>query len=105
MGRRKLNDQVNGEVGDTIDALAHPPAQRDRSWENAQRGKGIVVTYRGIPSELQARVKEIASEHGVPIGQLARRFLEYAVDAYENGDLELSPVEVVTKATLYPGEV
>jgi len=101
MGRRKLGDQVNGDV---IDVLAHAPPKRDRGWESEQRGKGVVVTYRGIPAELQARVKEIAKEHGVPIGELARRFLEYALDAYDAGDLELSPVEVVKKSTLYPGE-
>ncbi len=99
MGRRKLNDQVNSEA---IDVLAHAPAKRDRSWENGQRAKGVVVTYRGIPAELQARVKAIAKENGVPIGELARRFLEYAMDAYESGDLELATVEVVKKRTLYP---
>jgi hypothetical protein len=102
MGRRKLSDQA---TGDTIEVLSRPPKKRDRSWESAQRGKGVVVTYRGIPAELQARIKEIAGKHGVPIGELARAFLEYALAAYESGDLELSPVEVVTKATLYPGDL
>jgi len=99
MGRRKLSETT---AGDTIEVLSHPPARRDRGWEKEQRARGVVVTYRGIPAELQARVKEIAKENGVPIGELARSFLEYALAAYESGDLELAPVEIVKKRTLYP---
>ena len=101
MSRRSLGDQVDK---DALDTLTRRAPKRARSWESEQRGRGVVVTYRGIPSELQARIKEIAGEHGVKVGELARRFLEHAIDAYAAGDLVLEPVEVTRKATLYPDE-
>jgi len=102
MGHRSIGDQIDKE---RIEALSQRPAKRDRAWEQGQRSRGVVVTYRGIPGELQARIKEIAGEHGVKIGELARRFLEYALDAYDAGALELATVDVVTKRTLYPDDV
>ena len=98
-GRRHIEDQTNSEA---LDVLSRRPAKRDRSWEAGQRGAGVVVTYRGIPAELQGRIKEIAGEHGVKVGELARRLLEYGLDAYESGELQLDAVTVTTKRTLYP---
>ena len=92
MGRRHLEDQ--DQAGEAVDVLSQRPTKRDRSWETGQRSRGVVVTYRGIPRELQERIKAIASEQGIKIGELARRFLEYALDAYDAGDLSLDPVEV-----------
>jgi len=99
--RRRLQDQL----GEAADVLTERPTKRDRSWEAEQREQGIVVTYRGIPRGLQERIKEIAGEHKVNIGELARRFLEYALDAYEDGSLVLEPEEKAEiKRTLYPDE-
>jgi len=101
MERRKLGDQADKEALDTI-ARAGP--KRDRSWEAEQRDRGIVATYRGIPPDVQARIKAIACEHQVNIGDVARRFLEHGIAAYESGDLDLEPVTVSTKKSLYPDE-
>lgn len=76
--------------------------RRKRTWEAEQRAKGNVVTYRGIPPELREQIKAIAVAHHVKIGEVARRFLEHGLEAYQSGDLELRAVEIVLKATLYP---
>ena len=101
MVRRNIKDQAGKEP---IDVLSHSPG-RDRSWETEQRTRGVVVTYRGIPPELRGRIKEIAAELGVTVGDVARRFLEHGLDAFESGALKLRPAEKVTKRTLYPDDV
>jgi hypothetical protein len=85
-------------------ALKHKPSQakRNRSWERLQRDRGIVVTYRGIPSELHESVKDLADELWVNVGDVVRAFLEYSLEAYESGDLELEPQFKIGKMTLYP---
>jgi len=75
---------------------------RNRDWDRAHNF--LVVTYRGIPAELHRQIKEIADKKGVPVGEVARAFLEYALEAYQDGDLELSANPVLGKRTLYPGD-
>lgn len=89
-----------------IEILARRPsrARRDRSWETEQRKAGIVVTYRGIPPDVQGQIQRIANELGVPVGEVARRFLEFGIEAYQAGDLPLQPVFAAYRRTLYPRE-
>ena len=87
MARRKSKDLADKEALDILGA------RRNRDWEAEQRKRGVVATYRGIPPELQDRIKAVASELGVNIGDVARRLLEYALDAYDAGDLELRAPE------------
>jgi len=87
MARRSTGDLVDKEALDVLGA------KRDRGWEAEQRKRGIVATYRGIPPELQDYIKTVASEHGLKVGDVARRFLEYAREAHDAGDLELQAPE------------
>ena len=98
--RRSIADQIGEEP---IDALTRRPskAKRDRSWERRQQ----LVAYRGIPPELQEELKGIARKLGVTVGEVARTFLEYGLEAYEQGQLELRPVLTTGKHTLFPGGV
>jgi len=89
-------------IGSQVEMLLNDG--RDRSWEAEQRERGLVVTYRGIPQELHERVKEIAKALHVNTGDVARRFLEYAIEAYEEGSLQLDAVVISTKRTLYPDD-
>ena len=73
-------------------------AKRTRTWE--QRNK--VTGYRGIPPELNEKVKAIARQFSVPTGEVARAFLEHGLKAYEQGELSLTPSFLVGKMTLYP---
>lgn len=99
MARQKLN--VDREALETIGARA---PKRDRSYEQAQRARGVVVTYRGIPRALHDRLKEIAGGLGVPVGDVVRALLEHGLADYDAGALSLEPQEVVTKGRLYPGK-
>jgi len=105
MGRRdRQNLSAYVEAEEMVEVLARRPsrARRNRSWEARQRKAGVVVTYRGIPTELQKQLKQVAEEHSVPVGEVARRFLEYGLAAYEAGELTLRPVLVPGRLTLYP---
>lgn len=98
MARRSVKGTADQ---DAIAALSSRP-KHDRGWEAKQRKERGFVSYRGVPRDLQEQLKEVAKKLHVPVGDLARRFLEYGLAAYERGDLELRPVEIVKKATLYP---
>jgi len=86
------------------DVLAHRPstANRNRDWEKSRRRNGTVATYRGIPKDLKQAVKSAAEDHHVPVGEVARAFLEYALAAYQAGDLELHAEFGPGKLTLFP---
>ena len=100
-GKRQDLSQYGSEP---IEVLARRPsrAKRNREWERRARKERGVVTYRGIPPDLQKRLKRVAEEHSVPVGEVARRFLEHGLAAYEAGELVLRPVLVPGRLTLYP---
>ena len=75
---------------------------RNRDWDRAHNF--LVVTYRGIPAELHRQIKEIADKKGVPVGEVARRLLEYGLAAYLVGDLKLPAAPRRGKLTLFPGD-
>lgn len=79
-------------------------AQRNRDWEKKRRRAGRVATYRGIPQHLQAEIKRVAEDRHVPIGEVARAFLEHGLAAYGRGELTLEPAFGPGKLTLYPGD-
>ena len=78
------------------------PHKRDRRWEKEHQSRKAV--YRGVDPKLALRVKSIAAELFVPEGEVARRILEYAMRAYEEGDLDLlpRPNPLRMRMTLYP---
>ena len=91
--RRPLDD-----IKDKIPSLARKPqaardTKRDRSWEQRQRDDPETqqVALRGIPRATWARMKEIAGELGITASELARLFLESALEDYETGALEIVP--------------
>lgn len=63
--------------------------QRDRAWERRHLNKKVV--YRGVDPKAALRVREIANELHVPTGEVARALLEYGLEAYSRGDMDLSP--------------
>lgn len=99
--RRSIADQLNSEP---IEVLAKRPVKprRNRNWEKEQRESTGVVTYRGVPKSLNERIKAIAAENGVPIGDVVRAFLESALSDYKAGNLDLNPELVTGRYTLFP---
>jgi hypothetical protein len=65
------------------------PRQRKRDWERDHQNKKVV--YRGVDPQAALRVRQLAEELRVPIGEVARALLEYGLDAYSRGNLNLDP--------------
>lgn len=65
-----------------------------------------VHSYRGIPHEVDEQMKAIAKELKVPVGEIVRVLLEYALNAYSMGELMLNPQPRVVRSernnTLFP---
>lgn len=106
MGRRNPfeNDEATREPAAF---LPGPPssANRDRGWEKEQRSGGYCqVGYRHVPVEVRDRVKELAGSVYVSADEVGRLFLEYALAAYDRGEIVVNPVLQAGKLTLFPGE-
>jgi len=85
---------------DTIDLLSTPQPRRGRNWDEAHQTE--IHTYRGIPEQLHREIKGVAGEIDVTVGDVVRTLLEYGLEAYHAGDLQLAPVVVETKKSLHP---
>ncbi len=60
---------------------------RDRTWEKGHRG----ITIRGIPLDLRQEIKDIADHLNASSDDAARAFLEYALECYKRGELQIEP--------------
>ncbi|MBT7711886.1 MAG: hypothetical protein HN745_09200 [Deltaproteobacteria bacterium] len=71
---------------------------KEESWR-------VVTTWRNFSLELKNEIGMLASEKGldVPVGELVSAFLQYALKAYEDGELALNPVEKATRYSLALG--
>ena len=101
MPRRSISEQLGDEP---IEVLARRPsrARRNRKWEQRHRDEKGFVSYRGVPGELHESLKGIADDLGVPVGEVARAFLEYGLEACRKGDLVLQPKPVAGSYSLFP---
>ena len=62
----------------------------------------VITTWRGFPPELKKELAALASEDGlnVPIGELITALLRFGLKAYDNGLLNLEPVQKAGTFTL-----
>jgi hypothetical protein len=65
------------------------PRRRKRDWERAHQNEKVV--YRGVDPQAALQVRQLAEELHVPMGEAARALLEYGLDAYSRGNLNLAP--------------
>ena len=65
------------------------PHKHNRHWEKEHLNNKAV--YRGVDPKLALRVKTIAADLLVPSGEVARAVIEFALRAYEAGELSLHP--------------
>jgi len=61
-------------------------------------------SYRGIPAAVDQDVARIAAQLNVPKGEVMRALLEYALDAYHAGELQLMPRTEGGRPSLYLGQ-
>ena len=105
--RRRAIDNIDQEE---ISFLERRPEGRSRKWEEQQRAgdpRIKQVSYRGIPVELRDGINAIAGELGTTASQVARVFLEYAVQDYRAGRLPIEKNPTKSKISLgsrKPGE-
>jgi hypothetical protein len=59
-------------------------------------------TYHGVTAAIKDRMDAIAAHYRVPVGEVARFFLEHGLEAYGRGELELEKTVVETRNSLYP---
>jgi len=62
----------------------------------------VITTWRGFPPELKKELAALASDDGlnVPIGELITALLRFGLNAYDNGLLNLEPVQKTGTFTL-----
>ena len=106
--------QRRNPFGETQAAPVPPPLydnlrvaekrSRSRQWEQSRLPHK--VTYRGVDPHLALQVKHLAANLIVPVGEVARALLEYALRAYAEGELDLNPRPNPNgmRMTLYPQE-
>jgi len=101
------SNPLTGSAGAVPGLLSHlPPPERKkkrtRRWEGANRSKH----YRGVPADLRTAIREIAETLSVPADEVARAFIEYAINCIDVGTLRLdgriNPRPHAQKMTLYP---
>ena len=78
------------------------PRKRDRQWERQHNSYKVV--YRGVDPQLSLRVKSIAADLDLPAGEVARVLIGFALQAYEQDDLDIHPFirPNLARRTLYP---
>jgi hypothetical protein len=59
-------------------------------------------TYHGVTNEIKIKMDALAENHHIPVGELARYFLEEGLATYRTGDLKLKKTVVHTRNSLYP---
>ena len=65
------------------------PRKRNRHWEKDHQSQKVV--YRGVDPKLALQVRTVSDKLRVPAGEVARAFIEHALRAYSEGDLNLDP--------------
>jgi hypothetical protein len=98
----KMEDDTNDEIPNgPSPAYTAGSSKRNRDWEKRAREKGGVVTYRGIPTEMQTEIKKISDDLDVPIGDVVRALLEHGLKEYHNWFLRLTPKAVNGRRKLF----
>ena len=90
----------NGMIGGFIPV--YEKKKRNRNWEKANNN--LRATYRGVPEALIENIKEIAANLQVNTGDVARAFLEFGINCFEEGEIQLNPKLKAQRMTLFPKE-
>jgi len=75
-----------------LETLTGPLAKGRSPWDAAHPP----VSYRLIPPEVHQRVLQVASQEGVPVGQVVAYALLYWLERYERGEAPLPIRESAT---------
>jgi hypothetical protein len=81
--RRRARDTAGGKPEKDVKAVR---AKRSREWD--KRHNPQVATYR-IGGELKAAIRDLADTLEVSPAAIVQRFLTYALEAYQRGDIDV----------------
>lgn len=94
-----------------IKMTLYPSGSKNNSQAKPRKGQkrkkadkprwATVVTFRGIPDDLQKAVKQIAEDRDIPVGEVAAYLIETGMRAFRSGELVLLPVPKPGTNTLY----
>lgn len=73
---------------------------RERKWEQQPANRPML--FRRVPPPLRAAIKEIAGSLEVRVDDVARAFLEFGLQCYEKGEIQVRPVLSEGRLTLFP---
>lgn len=83
-------------------ALAQGKPRKGQKRKKADQPRwATVVTFRGIPDNLQEAVRQIAEERDIPVGEVAAYLIETGMRAFRSGELVLQPVPKPGANTLF----
>lgn len=63
-------------------------AQKKGRGGKAKKNNLVRVGYRDIPAEIQSMLRELADQKDVPLSEVGRLMIEFAIVDYENGAME-----------------
>lgn len=84
----------------TMMPVAEERQGRNREWERSRRAN--TVSYRSVPPELQTEIKAVAADLEVNAEEIARAFLEFGLNAFRNGEIQIQPHPKGRMMTLFP---
>ncbi len=87
VSRETMKENPAPSIFDALRVAA--PHVRNRAWERVHQDRKVV--YRGVDPKLALQVKTVADKLRVPVGEVARAVLVFALHAYAEGDLDLQP--------------
>lgn len=83
-----------------IDLMTEKKKKRNRNWDNQPEHQA--THFRGVSTELRDAITEISKDIEVTASDVARAFLEYALDEFKKGNLSVEPILKSGKLTLFP---
>lgn len=75
--------------------------RKGKNKDGHEDGWHSVVSYRGIPVEVQDAIRHVAEDRFVPVGEVAVVFIQVGLKAYQAGELRLQPVPKAFDLTLF----
>ena len=71
-----------------------PPARKNklkRQTTGSPKPWRWQVAYRGIPNEIQEKIRKLYRENHIPLGEVVTMLLGHSLEAYQEGRLVLNP--------------
>lgn len=93
--------EITSWLSEAFPVVTHKPSEKNpKRKAKPEPTWQVRVTYR-IPVQLKEKVRTIAEDHTLPVGEVVRFFIEHSLLAFHNGDLALQPAPKLIGKTLF----